>query len=55
MWVGAGWVAGQHAVDIAMTITHYSWWIIGGTFALILIYSFWSAWRNPREEIAKPQ
>jgi membrane-associated protein len=56
LWVGAGWLAGQHAVDIAETITHYAWWIVGGTFLLIIIYSFWSAWRAPaQEEIEKPE
>lgn len=47
IYVGAGWLAGQHAVDVAQAITHYAWWIIGGTFVLIFAWSIWSALRTP--------
>jgi len=49
MWVGAGWVAGQHAVDVAQTITHYAWWIVGGSVVLVVVWAVWSSWRTPRE------
>jgi len=45
LWVSAGWIAGQHAVDVAQTITHYGWWIIGGTLLLIVAWSVWSSRR----------
>jgi membrane-associated protein len=47
LYVGAGWLAGQHAVDVAQAITHYAWWFIGGTFVLIVAWSVWSALRAP--------
>jgi membrane-associated protein len=50
LYVGAGWLAGQHAVDAAQTITHYAWWIIGGTFLIIIAWSLWSAFRTPAED-----
>lgn len=42
LWVAAGWVAGQHAVDVAQTITHYGWWVVGGTVLLVIVWSIWS-------------
>jgi hypothetical protein len=45
LWVAAGWIAGQHAVDVAQTITHYGWWIVGGTLLLIITWSVWSSRR----------
>ena len=47
LYVGAGWLAGQHAVDVAQAITHYAWYIIGGTFVIVVAYSVWSAFRSP--------
>ena len=52
MWVAAGWVAGQHAVDVAQTITHYAWWIVGGSIVLVIAYSVWTSWRSQREQRA---
>ena len=50
LYVGAGWLAGQHAVDVAQAITHYAWWIIGATFVIIIAWSLWSAFRTPVED-----
>jgi len=50
LYVGAGWLAGQHAVDVAQAITHYAWWIIGGTFVLVIAWSLWSAFHTPAED-----
>ena len=50
LFVGAGWLAGQHAVDVAQAITHYAWWIIGGTFVLVVGWYIWSSWRAPRQD-----
>jgi len=50
LYVGAGWLAGQHAVDVAQTITHYAWWFIGGTFVLVVAWSVWSALRAPAHD-----
>lgn len=50
-FVTAGWFAGQHAVDVAQAITHYAWWIVGGTVVLIVVWSIWSSWRG-RNEVA---
>ncbi|TMF14289.1 MAG: DedA family protein [Chloroflexi bacterium] len=46
LWVGAGWIAGQHAVDVAQTITHYGWWIVGGTLLLVTAWAVWSSRRS---------
>ena len=45
LWVAAGWVAGQHAIDVAQTITHYAWWVIGGTVLLAIAWSVWASRR----------
>ena len=50
MFVAIGWFAGQHAVDVAQTITHYAWWILGGTILLVIVWSIWSSWRGRREQ-----
>lgn len=50
MFVAVGWFVGQHAVDVAQTISHYALWSIVATFALVIIWSFWSSWRNPKEK-----
>ena len=49
LWVAAGWLAGQHAVDVAQTITHYAWWVVGGSILLVVVWSIWSSMRAPRE------
>lgn len=49
MFVAIGWFVGQHAVDVAQTITHYAWWILGGTIVLVVVYSIWSSWTNTRQ------
>lgn len=48
-FVAAGWFAGQHAVDIAQTITHYAWWSIGATIVVVVVWSVWSSVRAQRE------
>jgi len=50
VWVGAGWLAGQHAVDVAQTITHYAWWVVGGSILLVIVWSIWSSMRAPRQQ-----
>lgn len=49
MFVAIGWFVGQHAVDVAQTITHYAWWILGGTILLVIVYSIWSSWSSTRQ------
>ena len=49
MFVAIGWFVGQHAVDVAQTITHYAWWILGGTILLVVVYSIWSSWTGSRQ------
>ena len=48
MFVAVGWFAGQHAVDVAQTITHYAWWVLGATIVLVIVYSIWSSWSSTR-------
>lgn len=48
MFVAIGWFVGQHAVDVAQTITHYAWWILGATIVLVIVYSIWSSWSSSR-------
>jgi membrane protein DedA with SNARE-associated domain len=48
-FVGAGWFVGQHAVDVAQTITHYAWWSIAATVIVVIVWSIWSSWRGQRE------
>ena len=48
--VGAGWLIGQPAVTVAQTISNYALWVIVATVVLIFAWSFWSAWRAPREQ-----
>jgi membrane protein DedA with SNARE-associated domain len=50
MFVAIGWSAGQHAVDVAQTITHYAWWIVGGTILLVIVWSVWSSFRGRQEQ-----
>ena len=50
LWVGAGWLAGQHAVDVAQTITHYAWWVVGASILLVIVWSIWSSRREPRQQ-----
>lgn len=52
MFVAVGWFVGQHAVDVAQSITHYAWWILGGTIVLVIGYSIWSSWTGSREPAA---
>jgi membrane-associated protein len=47
--VGAGWIIGQPAVAVAQTISNYALWVIVAMVVLIFAWSFWSAWRTPRE------
>jgi membrane protein DedA with SNARE-associated domain len=47
--VMAGWAIGQPAVAVAQTISNYALWIIVATVVLIFAWSFWSAWRSPRD------
>lgn len=49
MFVAIGWFVGQHAVDVAQSITHYAWWILGGTILLVIVYSIWSSWTSGRQ------
>jgi membrane protein DedA with SNARE-associated domain len=49
MFVTVGWFAGQHAVDVATTISHYALWSIIATLAVVIVYSVWSSWRNRPE------
>ena len=49
MFVAIGWFVGQHAVDVAQSITHYAWWILGGTIVLVVAYSIWSSWSSSRQ------
>ena len=49
MIVAIGWFVGQHAVDVAQSITHYAWWILGGTIVLVIVYSIWSSWTSSRQ------
>ena len=49
MFVAIGWFVGQHAVDVAQSITHYAWWILGGTIVLVVAYSIWSSWTSSRQ------
>ena len=49
MFVAIGWFVGQHAVDVAQTITHYAWWILGATIVLVVAYSIWSSWSGSRQ------
>jgi len=48
-FVFAGWFAGQHAVDVAQTITHYAWWSIAATIVAVVVWSIWSSVRTQRE------
>lgn len=48
-FVAAGWFAGQHAVDVAQTITHFAGWSILATIAVIVVWSIWSTVRTQRE------
>ncbi|MBV8195534.1 MAG: DedA family protein [Candidatus Dormibacteraeota bacterium] len=52
MWVAAGWALGKPAVDVAQTITHYAWWIVGGSIVLVVGWAIWSSWRSTRESQA---
>jgi len=47
--VGAGFAIGQPAVTVAQTISNYALWIIIAMVVLIVAWSFFSAWRAPRE------
>jgi membrane-associated protein len=47
--VALGWAIGQPAVSVAQTISNYALWVIVAMVVLIFAWSFWSAWRNPRE------
>ena len=40
---------GQPAVTVAQTISNYALWVIVAMVVLIFAWSFWSAWRTPRE------
>jgi membrane protein DedA with SNARE-associated domain len=42
VFVAVGWIAGQHAVDVAQAVTRYGWWITGGYIVLIIAWSVWS-------------
>ena len=50
MFVAVGWFVGQHAVDVAQTISHYALWSIVATLALVIVWSVWSSWRAPKEK-----
>jgi membrane-associated protein len=47
--VMAGWAIGHPAVAVAQTVSNYALWIIVATVVLIFAWSFWSAWRTPRD------
>jgi membrane protein DedA with SNARE-associated domain len=47
--VGAGVAIGQPAVTVAQTISNYALWVIIAMVVLIIAWSFFSAWRAPRE------
>ncbi|MBV8529662.1 MAG: DedA family protein [Candidatus Dormibacteraeota bacterium] len=51
MFVAIGCFVGQHAVDVAQTITHYAWWILGGTILLAVVYSIWASWSSNRQPV----
>jgi membrane protein DedA with SNARE-associated domain len=51
--VGAGWMIGQPAVTVAQTISNYALWVIVAMVVLIFAWSFWSAWRAPREQTTR--
>ena len=44
---------GQPAVTVAQTISNYALWVIVGMVVLIFAWSFWSAWRTPREQTTR--
>jgi membrane-associated protein len=39
----AGWELGQHAVDVANAVAHYSLWV---TIGLVLVITLWQGFRN---------
>ena len=47
--VALGWIVGKPAVDVAQTISHYALWSIIATFVIVIAYSIWSSWTNPRQ------
>jgi membrane-associated protein len=44
--IGLGYQLGQHAVNIAETISHYSLWVSLGLVALVLAGQYWGSWRR---------
>jgi len=48
-YVAMGWVAGQHAVDLAEKISQYGLRITIGLIVLIVAWSMWGAWHRPAE------
>ena len=46
LYVALGWVIGQPAIQVAQVISNYAWYVIGGTFALIIAWSVWSSVRS---------
>jgi membrane-associated protein len=47
----AGWELGQHAVDVANAIAHYSLWV---TIALIVAITLWSARSSRNQQRRRP-
>jgi membrane protein DedA with SNARE-associated domain len=44
--IGLGYELGQHAVNVAETISHYSLWVSLGLVALVLVGQYWGSWRR---------
>lgn len=48
MYVALGWVIGQPAISLAQLISNDAWYVVGGTFALIIGWSLLSSLRAAR-------
>ncbi|MFN2568771.1 MAG: DedA family protein [Candidatus Dormibacteria bacterium] len=49
-YVALGWIAGQHAVDLAEKISQYGLRFTIGLIVLLIAWSMWGAWRHPKEQ-----
>jgi membrane protein DedA with SNARE-associated domain len=50
LYLAIGWVIGEPAIRLAQLVSNYAWYVVGGTFAIIIGWSLWTSLRAPRDD-----